>query len=268
MNEEQYDETHFTVAISLPVSLTLRHHSICLYLTEKVEKFDEDDVIPIKQVWKWLFPKRLEKRINRKFVTGHNCEFYIELQLDFSEDEKELESIQKMCQDEYSKRAKNHKKYHMGLVTRVGAEKSLETVPEKLFRQYYQVPPTQPDTILTRKIVLKHDSMYIAGRYNKYSRELPQTPWILDGKKVFETSVEELIASHLKDRMKIDDLKFASSGREDVDVRMLGRGRPFMFEVCNPRRVHLPREELNTIQYMINSSTKDVLVRDLQIVPK
>ena len=42
------------------------------------------------------------------------------------------------------------------------------------------------------------------GRYNKYSRELPQTPWILDGKKVFETSVEELIASKLKDKLKID----------------------------------------------------------------
>ena len=90
LEEEQYDETHFTVALSLPVSLTLRHHAICLYLATKVPDFDDDDVIPIKQVWKWLFPKRIEKRIGKKFVTGHNCEFYIELQLDFENDEKEL----------------------------------------------------------------------------------------------------------------------------------------------------------------------------------
>ena len=50
LETESYDETHFTVAISLPVSLTLRHHSICLHLSSKLEEFDEDDVIPIKQV--------------------------------------------------------------------------------------------------------------------------------------------------------------------------------------------------------------------------
>ena len=163
MEEEQYDETHFTVALSLPVSLTLRQHAICLYLASQVADFDEDDVIPIKQVWKWLFPKRLEKRIGKNFVTGHNCEFYIELQLDFEDDEKELEQLQKMCQEEYAERAKQRVKYHMGLVTRVGAEKSLETVPAKVFRLHYQVPPTQPESPLSIKVVLKHDSMYIAG---------------------------------------------------------------------------------------------------------
>ena len=63
---------------------------------------------------------RLEKTLGKKYVTGNNCEFYIELQLDFKNDEWELEQLQKMCHNEYAKRAKNHKKYHMGLVTRIG----------------------------------------------------------------------------------------------------------------------------------------------------
>ena len=50
LETESYDENHFTVAISLPVSLTLRQHSICLHLADKLEDFDEDEVIPIKQV--------------------------------------------------------------------------------------------------------------------------------------------------------------------------------------------------------------------------
>ena len=50
LETESYDENHFTVAISLPVSLTLRQHSVCLYLDSKLENFDEDEVIPIKQV--------------------------------------------------------------------------------------------------------------------------------------------------------------------------------------------------------------------------
>ena len=150
---------------------------------------------------------RLQETLGKKFVTGINCEFYIELQLEYKEDEKELGQLQKMCQDEYAQRAKNHKKYHMGLVTRVGAEKSLQSVTDKLFKQHYPVPPNEPEFPLSWKVVLKHDSMFVAGRYNKFSRELPQTPWILDGKKVFETSVEELIGSKLKEVMKIDGKK-------------------------------------------------------------
>jgi tRNA pseudouridine synthase 10 len=37
----------------------------------------------------------------------------------------------------------------------------------------------------------------LAGRYNKYSRNLPQTPWIIDGERKMESSVEELISDHL-----------------------------------------------------------------------
>ena len=42
------------------------------------------------------------------------------------------------------------------------------------------------------------------GRYNKFNRELPQTPWILDGKRVMESSVEERIADPLKTVIKMD----------------------------------------------------------------
>ncbi len=36
-----------------------------------------------------------------------------------------------------------------------------------------------------------------AGRYNKFSRELPQTPWVIDGERRMDGSVEELIAAPL-----------------------------------------------------------------------
>ena len=106
---------------------------------------------------------RLEKTLGKKYVTGNNCEFYIELVLDFKNDELELEQMQKMCADEYSKRAKNQKKYHMGLVTRVGIEKSLKDVPASRFRQFYTVPPDQQELPLTWKVELKHDSAFVAG---------------------------------------------------------------------------------------------------------
>jgi hypothetical protein len=41
-------------------------------------------------VWKWLFPKRVEKLIGKKYVTGDNCEFFIELEIVHVDEEKEL----------------------------------------------------------------------------------------------------------------------------------------------------------------------------------
>lgn len=40
--------------------------------------------------------------------------------------------------------------------------------------------------------------LFVAGRYNKYSRRLPQTPWILGGGRMAELSVDELITMHLR----------------------------------------------------------------------
>ena len=55
--------------------------------------------------------------------------------------------------------------------------------------------------------ILKSPLIVISGRYNKYSRELPQTPWILDGVKIMPTSVEELMLEHLNNAFKFDGKK-------------------------------------------------------------
>ena len=127
--------------------------------------------------------------------------------------------------------------------------------------------PEQPP--FSASVTMNHDSIFIAGRYNKYSRELPQTPWLVDGERKAESSVEELILSEIRKHFKFEQARFCSSGREDVDVRMLGRGRPFTFEVTNPRRTAFPAAEMAALTEKINASTgKRVRVRDLQVVEK
>jgi tRNA U54 and U55 pseudouridine synthase Pus10 len=42
------------------------------------------------------------------------------------------------------------------------------------------------------------------------------------------------------------------SGREDVDVRMLGRGRPFVLEISDPHRVTFTEEEVLSLFPMVN----------------
>ena len=94
---------------------------------------------------------------------------------------------------------------------------------------------------------------FVYGRYRKLERGIPQTEWpcrecngsgYRDGEPcehcsgegyMYEDSVEELVAPTIREAMGGADHTFHGAGREDVDARMLGGGRPFVVEVSNPR---------------------------------
>jgi tRNA pseudouridine synthase 10 len=93
--------------------------------------------------------------------------------------------------------------------------------------------------------------LFIFGRYRKYSREIPQTRWpcrVCQGKgcrrcghtgKMYQNSVQEVIGDVLLKWAEGEDHFFHGMGREDIDARMLGTGRPFVIEVSKPRRRHI-----------------------------
>jgi tRNA pseudouridine synthase 10 len=93
---------------------------------------------------------------------------------------------------------------------------------------------------------LQIKSIYIYGRYKKFKRDIPQTKWfckICRGSgckrcnytgKIYDTSVEELISKIFIEKTIADSSLLHGSGREDVDVKMLGNGRPFVLELKNP----------------------------------
>ena len=96
-------------------------------------------------------------------------------------------------------------------------------------------------------VTLQIKSLFIYGRYKKYQRGIPQTRWfcrICHGKgcrkcgytgKMYDVSVEELIAKKFLEKTGGDDESFHGCGREDIDARMLGNGRPFVLEIKNPK---------------------------------
>jgi len=82
------------------------------------------------------------------------------------------------------------------------------------------------------------ENILMYGRYIKLSREVSQTPWSVDGGR---TTLEGNVQDHLADGIKqeyfgTDTVMLHGSGREDIDVRMLGRGRPFIMEFVNPKK--------------------------------
>jgi len=122
-------------------------------------------------------------------------------------------------------------------------------------------------------ITLLLRSLFIYGRYNKFARGIPQTHWncrLCRGKgcesckftgKQYKTSVEELISPEFVNKAKADGSKFHGAGREDIDVRMLGTGRPFVLELKNPKIRTL---NLKKIQNKVNKSNKKkIKVSDL-----
>lgn len=90
--------------------------------------------------------------------------------------------------------------------------------------------------------------LFIYGRYRKLSRGIPQTRWPCSrcrGKgcdhcsgmgKMYETSVEEVIAAPTMAQIGGVGHALHGMGREDVDALMLGNGRPFVLEIRRPRR--------------------------------
>jgi tRNA pseudouridine synthase 10 len=70
---------------------------------------------------------------------------------------------------------------------------------------------------------------------------------------LYDTSVEELIARDFLEMTKGEDESFHGCGREDVDVRMLGNGRPFILEIKNPK---IRNFNLDKIENKINSENK------------
>jgi len=108
----------------------------------------------------------------------------------------------------------------------------------------------------TREVKIQSNSLFIAGRYRKLMRGIPQSKWICikcGGKgcercnwtgKIYPESVEELIAKPILDRTSGEETAFHAAGREDRDARMLGRGRPFVIEIKKPKKRKLDLKEL------------------------
>jgi tRNA pseudouridine synthase 10 len=108
--------------------------------------------------------------------------------------------------------------------------------------------------------------VYVEGRYRKLSRDLPQTVFFCpDCKghprrrkkcercegfgKLTRDSVQELVSWVAGAAFKTRKNKFHGAGREDVDVRMLGEGRPFVLEFVDPKNMDV---DLAAVEAEIN----------------
>ena len=118
--------------------------------------------------------------------------------------------------------------------------------------------------------------VFLEGRYRKLARDLPQTVFfcpVCKGHprrrhgcercqgfgKLTRDSVQELVGWVAGAFFKTRKNKFHGAGREDVDVRMLGEGRPFVLELIAPKIFDVDLAALEAEINRRNASRLEVL---------
>ncbi len=115
--------------------------------------------------------------------------------------------------------------------------------------------------------------VFLEGRYRKLTRDLPQTVFFCPTckghprrrkgceqckgfGKLTRDSVQELVGWVAGSFFRTRKNKFHGAGREDVDVRMLGQGRPFVLELIAPKVLDV---DLAALEAEINRRNADRL---------
>lgn len=127
---------------------------------------------------------------------------------------------------------------------------------------------THPDILAildlsTGKVEIQVTPLFFYGRYRKLERGIPQTHWDcrecrgagcerchFTG-KMYQDSVEELIGRPAIELCAAEAAVLHGAGREDIDARMIGTGRPFVMELVRPFRRSI---DLKVLEEAINGS--------------
>ncbi|EGG22674.1 hypothetical protein DFA_04804 [Cavenderia fasciculata] len=295
-----YEFHDYSLQLTLPISVTIREYSVWYYLKQRYNDKSYNsyttgpaplasvllkDYLPklfskvdIKEAIKWILGPLIVKRFNFKFQPN---------------------TIEKRQKQRYNN---NNNKYNKN--KKSAAEDSQQQVQDILdeisMKDYCssgEVPPNTPKTFYQYNISYAQASVYISGRYNKYSRSLSQTNMLpIEYKKQLEQnptttvtndkmdeplitinnddrqrltgSVDELFNKKIMEMFACDSTNLVGSGREDIDVRMLGQGRPFFIELINARKIKYTPKDFLDLQNAINNEHSEIRLTDLQFITK
>ncbi|RHZ80312.1 hypothetical protein Glove_137g76 [Diversispora epigaea] len=260
-----FDVKDFNLSVSLPSGIFINNHSMMVWIRKifkdlKIEEETLESIIDLKEIFKYLLGESIEKKTGMEY-TNHS-EFNITIEFSHFDTQQNHMLLTRIpsANFELKKTKVKGKSVWVG-DSRTNIVNALSKVPDDDFLRIcnYCPPPVVRERWEIKPPILEHEAVYVGGRYNKLSRKLSQTPWIINGNKLAPISVSECIGEILREKFMCDDYIFVPAGREDVNVRMLGTGRPFFLEIINPRKPYLFQEILNDAREEINKRYKDLV---------
>ncbi|VVC99917.1 unnamed protein product [Leptidea sinapis] len=258
LDKKGYECATYTCGLSAPISTLLREKIILFKIVESFSSYDPGCYTQLKDAWRFSFREQLATTIKKSLHS--ESPLMITVNMDYADDLQELEVLKTVSPELFMSRSKQRRRFPTEF-TRVSVEKALEDASlAELERCGATLHCDKHAQCVS--VVCVHGPQYLAGRYIKLSRNLPQSPWVLEGRRVLPTSVQEIMFEplarlyHLSSDQAESRLKLIAAGREDVDVRCLGEGRPFAIELTDPTR-QLKPEELQSVCESISKSGEE-----------
>ncbi|MCO5571242.1 hypothetical protein L7F22_024978 [Adiantum nelumboides] len=268
VKERGYQFDSFSLEITVPGVVFVRERAVWQYLQDVhgsqsvlQGKHLSEHVVSLKEALKWALIKPLQEALQAVYDCGSTFKIVLLY--------KHPETVSQLGFPGCS--LKRKRKEGSGDCTEpveslAAIQRCLASLSCKDFNAIYSIPPAKCEDACKLDVSCHRTSIFIGGRYLKYSRNVSQSPWLIDEDRKGAGSVQEVIADVVFPPFKGDSYKFHASGREDIDVRMLGRGRPFMVEIINAP-VLPAKAEIQKLEGAINNLKEGwVNVRNLQYV--
>lgn len=273
--EAAYNSSGFQAVSTFLLCISVRSSALLVYQQAVWYHYDKEDgyqllnssppsIVSLKNFIKLHLSRQLEEKLPLKHSADSPFEITVAIGTDTPNEVNALLQCLQNKQQTIMKRKKSSEQFSLQHITNL-----LSTATAADFQQNGLYPLPAFATSCNITVTFYHQPLFIGGRYNKYSRELSQSPWIIDGVKKTKYSVQELIVPIVQQKFSCKEIKFSSSGREDSDVRMLGNGRPFLLEMIEPMIGSAGVTTLAEVEKIINENSHDLIkVRSLQLIDK
>ena len=201
------DFQKFQVNLSIPVSIPLRNHILECKIRQKLPDIVVDPV-PVQAVWKKLFIMKIrEKRPSATLCDKSVFQIHVKTshedantecsQLFAKCDRSILFPVQ--CKKSMAGSGDSSTKSHFN---HSAVQRAIQSLNSSDFSDLKLEFPSNCFNL--DSITYTNEPLFLIGRYNKFSRKISQTPWVIEGEKKITDSVQEMITDAVSKFIKAD----------------------------------------------------------------
>ncbi|KAJ1968383.1 hypothetical protein IWQ62_001284 [Dispira parvispora] len=243
-----YQPSTFFVRVQLPLGMIVRQSILLRWLKDQCPNYPVT-TIDIKSLLRKLVNRAISSASN--LTSDPESPFTMDLVLGHGESESDYQKWMPTTGGRNPRGRGNARPFKGGKDVVLNLLSSVTS--DQLTEVGLYPPPPVNSPCSVESVTFSQRSIFVGGRYTKHRRDISQTPFSVGGVSLSATSVSEIIGPALVKSCHAERFNFVPSGREDMDVQMLGNGRPFYIEIVNPKVLHLSEMDLKEVENQIGT---------------